>query len=594
MVTAAFHSIVPRIAPVPLPGMVRDLLTHALGIDELGRLYEALQAMGDGPIADRLLQHLSVQCTVSDADSRRIPRSGAAIVTCNHPFGILDGAVLVNLLSRMHPNVRILANDLLTVLPELRDLVIPVDPMAESGAAPGNRTGLRRALEHLESGGLLVIFPAGEVSSVQWRERAVADGEWHPAVARLTGIAARRGVEVSIVPAYIGGQNSVMFQAAGLAHPRLRTALLGRELLNKRGRCVEVRFGTPVTADKLKAIPTAREQVEYLRWRTYLLGRREPFKPRTSKPIGRPMQAPRELPQELIAEAIPAEVLAGEIGALPQNCLLTQSGDLEVILATADQIPQTLLELGRLREVTFRAAGEGTGKRLDLDRFDRHYLHLFVWNRQRREIVGAYRLAPSDAASAGGLYTETLFHYGSQFLERLGPALELGRSFVRAEYQRGFAPLLLLWKGIGVFLTRHPEYQVLFGPVSISNEYAAVSRELMVGFLEKYEMLRGWTELVRGRSPFRRRLSSIGLPSAGVDVDDLAAMVGDVEQRPAGVPVLLRQYLRLGGKLLGFNIDTEFSNALDGLILVDLRKTEPKLLDRYLGKEYRKGQYGTH
>jgi putative hemolysin len=590
MATAVFDSILPRIVSVPLPRTILDLLSRALGLNELERAYDALQSMGDQPIANRLLRYLSVRCAVSDSDFDRIPRTGAAIVTANHPFGILEGAALATLLGRVRPDVRVLANGILTAIPELRDVVIPVDPMAGRAAVAGNGQGLRRALEHLGGGGMLVIFPAGEVSHFRWRERDVSDPAWSPAVARLVSIAARRRVRVAVVPAYIDGANGALFQAAGVVHPRLRTALLGRELLNKRGRRVEVRIGTPVESDKLLAIPTAREQVDYLRWRTYLLARRERFKPQTSRPLGQ--VAPDR--REAVAAPIAPESLAREITALPADCLLNRSGDLEVYLAARDAIPQTLRELGRLREITFRAAGEGTGKGLDLDRFDDHYLHLFVWNARRQEIVGAYRLVGTDVARERGLYTETLFHYKPEFLDRLGPAVELGRSFVRAEYQKGFAPLLLLWKGIGAFLVRNPRYTILFGPVSISNQYAAVSREVMVGFLEKYAMLRGWAGLVRGRTPFRRRLSDDGLPSAGVDVEDLTTILGDVEQSPAGVPVLLRQYLRLGGKLLGFNVDAGFANALDGLILVDLTKTEPKLLERYLGKDYLKGQHGTH
>jgi len=251
-----------------------------------------------------------------------------------------------------------------------------------------------------------------------------------------------------------------------------------------------------------------------------------------------------------------------------------------------------LREVGRLREITFRAAGEGTGKPLDLDEFDNYYLHLFVWHTRKQELVGAYRLARTDAVrrqhGAGGLYTATLFRFGDPFLERLGPALELGRSFIRQEYQKGFAPLLLLWKGIGTFVARNPRYKILFGPVSISNQYQALSRELMISFLEKYTMLRDWSGLVRNRRGLRERWLKgplrPALPATGFDVEDLSALVGDIEQKPAGVPVLLRQYLRLGGKLLGFNVDPKFADALDGLILVDLTKTEPKLLERYLGK----------
>jgi putative hemolysin len=186
------------------------------------------------------------------------------------------------------------------------------------------------------------------------------------------------------------------------------------------------------------------------------------------------------------------------------------------------------------------------------------------------------------------LYTATLFRFGDPFLDRLGPAIELGRSFIREEYQRGFTPLLLLWKGIGAFVARNPRYKILFGPVSISNRYQAVSRELMLSFLEKYAFLRDWTGLVRNRRALGERLlkgaNRPALPSSGFDIDDLSEVVSDVEQKQTGVPILLRQYLKLGGKLLGFNVDPKFANTLDGLILVDLTKTDPKLLERYLGK----------
>jgi putative hemolysin len=264
--------------------------------------------------------------------------------------------------------------------------------------------------------------------------------------------------------------------------------------------------------------------------------------------------------------------------------LLNRSGDLHVYLAGASRIPGVLHELGRLREITFRAAREGTGRAVDIDGFDERYLHLFVWNARASELVGAYRLTATDVVrrqhGVRALYTAELFGYGDAFLDRLGPALELGRSFIRQEYQKGFTPLLLLWKGIGAFVARNPQYKTLFGPVSISNQYQAISRELIVSFLEKYALLEDWRGLISNRSAFRRR----PMPATGFDVEDLSAVVSDIEQRPVGVPVLLRQYLRLGGKLLGFRVDPDFAYALDGLILVDLTKTEPKLLERYLGK----------
>jgi putative hemolysin len=608
MASVVFQSIIPNIVPFRVPHSIQKLLGRVLGIDEIGRVYELLRSMGEGSsIADRLLDVLAVSYTASDVDLARIPRKGPTIVTVNHPFGILEGAVLSSLLEQIRPDVRFLANGILMAVPEVRAMVIPVDVMSGRGTVASNGTGLKRSLEHLEKDGMLVIFPAGEVSHFRWKDKAVTDAEWSPAVARMVRIAARKGCRVSVVPAYVEGANSRLFQIAGIAHPGFRTALLGRELLNKRGRRVEVRAGAPIASDKLLVISTEREQTDYLRWRTYLLASRERFKPRTGLPL--PRRTEMKSNSEPIAGPMPAGEVAAEIAALPSRCLLDRSGDLEVYLANAPEIPKSMRELGRLREITFRAAGEGTGKPLDVDEFDAHYFHLFVWNARKQELVGAYRLARTDVvrktAGVRGLYTATLFQYDDAFLDRLGPALELGRSFVRQEYQKGFAPLLLLWKGIGAYIARNPQYKILFGPVSISNQYEAVSRELMVSFLEKFALLRGWAGLVRNRCAFRGRLLTGAhrpvFPNSGFDIEDLSTVVGDIEQKQPGVPVLLRQYLRLGGKLVGFNVDPKFGNALDGLILVDLTKTDPKLLERYLGKseaatflDFQKGNYGTH
>ena len=580
MAAAAFQSILPSILPFPIPRPLERIFGRVFGIDEISRVYDEIRNTGQArSIADRLLDFLEISYTTSETDLAQIPASGSAIVTVNHPFGVLDGAILASLLTRIRPDVRFLANGILTVIPELRELIIPVDLSSRR-----NARAIRRSLEHLRNGGMLVIFPAGEVAHFRWLAGAVTDAEWNPIVGRLVNMA-----PAAVVPMYIVGANGAMFQIAGMAHPAFRTALLGRELLNKRGRRIEVHAGSPIPAEKLLAMPNAREQTEYLRWRTHLLAAREQFKPRTALPL-----TPRETraTSEPVADPLPGADVAAEIAGLPASCLLNRSGDLEVYLARAIHIPSVLHELGRLREITFRAAGEGTGKPLDIDEFDPHYLHLFVWNARRQELVGAYRLAPTDTVrkrhGIRGLYTATLFRYGDPFLDRLGPAVELGRSFVRQEYQKGFAPLLLLWKGIGAFIARNPQYKTLFGPVSISNQYQAVSRELMISFLEKYALLRDWAGLVQNRHKFRGRLldgaSRPALPGAGFDIEDLSKVVNDIEQKPTGVPVLLRQYLRLGGKLLGFNVDPKFANALDGLILVDLTKTEPKLLERYLGR----------
>ncbi len=278
--------------------------------------------------------------------------------------------------------------------------------------------------------------------------------------------------------------------------------------------------------------------------------------------------------------------------ALPSNACLAENGDFAAYVGKAAEIPLLLQEVGRLRELTFRRAGEGTGKSRDLDSFDDYYEHLLLWSKTKQELVGAYRVGNTAEILAErgvrGLYTSTLFRYDERIFNKLGPAFELGRSFVRPEYQRQYAPLLLLWKGIARLVAMHPETPVLFGAVSISNDYNRASREMICRFFEARMREDDLAALIEPRRPFRpsllRRWDCRSICRALRDLDDLAAPINDVETDGKGLPILLRQYAKLGGKFLGFNVDRKFSNALDGLVVVDLRKTEPTVLERYMGR----------
>jgi putative hemolysin len=297
--------------------------------------------------------------------------------------------------------------------------------------------------------------------------------------------------------------------------------------------------------------------------------------------------------QAPLAPEVPRTLLKAEIEALPAEQHLLEGGHFLVRYARAAQIPWCLQEIGRLREKTFRAAGEGTGRAADIDLFDAYYLHLILWDTQAEAIAGSYRMGLADEIVARygrrGLYTQSLFRYGNRLLECLNPAIELGRSFVRAEYQRSFSALMLLWRGIGRFVLRSPQYAVLFGPVSISNSYAPLSRQLMVDYLSANNVETGLARHVRPRHPFRGMKSSLWdevEPADLKDIEELSRAVAQIERDNKGVPILLKQYLRLGGRLLGFNTDEQFGDALDGLIMVDLRASEPRLLARYvMGEE---------
>ncbi len=566
-----------------------------MGIGKIHELHDAVQAglnsaCGGTCFFASILTALNVRWEISSADRGRIPASGPLLVVANHPFGIVEGLVLGAILRAIRPDVRILANSLLQDFAAAQDHLITVNPFGNKEACLANRQGLRQSLSWLRNGGVLVVFPAGEVSSFHPSRGTVADPPWSESVARLAVLS-----KASALPMFIGGSNGLGFQLAGLMHPRLRTALLCRELLNKTGKTIVVRSGTVVSPKRLGEFPNDRRTIDFLRRKTYMLAHhpKESSKCSSSNFHGmkKCVAAPKQNREEVVNPTDPQQ-MASEIARLDKSALLVSQGDCDVYIESANAIPDIVREIGRLREITFRSTGEGTGKSIDLDEFDSYYLHLFVWNRVEKEVVGAYRLGQSDLILRNlglrGLYTRKLFAYRRQFLERITPALEMGRSFVREEYQRTYSPLLLLWRGISAYVCRNPRYRFLFGPVSISNDYHPGSRQLIVKFLKEYCRAADLAKLVRARTPFRTHPASWwnagAEPDLSWNIEELSAIVADIEIDRKGVPVLLKQYLKLGAKLASFNVDAKFSNALDALVVLDLLQSDAKLLERYMGK----------
>jgi putative hemolysin len=380
--------------PAPVEGAIEKLLR----LDRLDRLWEDVPGADNRLIADHPLALLNVRPQVSERDLALIPRQGPVVVVANHPFGLIEGAILPSILLSVRPDVKVMANHLLASMPETNRLCIYVDPYGGGQAARSNRKGLKDAIAWLKQGGLLTVFPAGEVSQLNLKERSITDPEWNHHVAGLIRITG-----ATVLPTYLLGGNSAWFHLLGCLHPRVRTALLPHEFFNKHNRNIEVRIGSPITPAKIRAYQDDVALIRYLRRRTYLLENREAAK------------------QFSIAKAEPpaagvlGELLAGEVTKLAPHRTLVETDDFSVLLAKAREIPNVLHEIGRLREVTFRQVGEGTGKPIDLDRFDDHYWHMFVWNRHANEVVGAYRLGPSDEILARfgpkGFYTSQLFQW---------------------------------------------------------------------------------------------------------------------------------------------------------------------------------------
>jgi putative hemolysin len=532
---------------------------------------------------NNVLDRFQIRHSICPEDRRAIPRKGPTVVIANHPFGGIDGILLASILCSVRTDVKILANYFLGRIPEMRPLFFMVDPFGNKFSINKNRTALKKAVRWIRGGGLLMVFPAGEVSHFRWKTKKIEDPEWDKRVARLI-----RWTRARVVPAYFKGRNSLAFQAAGLIHPLLRTLMLPRELLQKQSTHIHLKIGSPIPYRRIAGITRDSDLTAYLRFRTYLLGNAFDRTPGfLNTPVIR--RVARKSRQTIVAPKSTAG-LTKEIDGLAQDQHLCVHGALHVYEAFAGQIPNALQEIGRLREETFRKVGEGTGKSIDLDRFDQHYRHLFVWNSETHEVVGAYRLAATDDVlkrfGKEGFYTYTLFKYQTRLLSQMGPALEMSRSFVRPEYQKSYTPLLLLWKGIGQFVVRHPRYKILFGAVSITDEYSSYSRRLMASFLKSNSFLQDLSQLVRPRKPYRQKaipeLETTKAASWPEDIDELSSWISDIETDGKGVPILLKQYLKLGGKLLSFNIDPAFGNVLDGLIMVDLTATDPNLLKRYM------------
>lgn len=563
----------------------RAVLRNALyrGVETASGLAEldAIYRNNDWPrqpraFCEQALRLLQIDYQVDPAELDHVPRTGPAIVVANHPFGGLDGIIAAHLLTGIRSDIRIMVNFYLCRIDELRDLFIPVDPYAGEQARRSNSRPLREALHWVREGGCLLVFPAGDVARYSVKRGGVREVAWNPMIGRLVRMTA-----APVVPLHIYGRNSWLFQALGLLHPRVRTFMLPRELLNKAGSQVDLRIGRPIKYSRLQRLGSDEKVTRYLKMHNGLLGRRS---------VGERRPAARNHGDgAAVIAATPVDLLQAEIAHLaPEQCLLTH-GDMQVFIARAAQMPWLLQEIGRLRELTFRTVGEGTGRAIDLDYYDTYYQHLFIWHRNKQEIVGAYRLARVDdivsRQGRQGLYTHSLFRYGNRLLDYMDPAIELGRSFIRPEYQRHHTSLLMLWRGICSYLVNNPRYRYLFGPVTISGDYDRHSLRLLVDSLRLNSGQPGLR--VKPRTPMsNQRLALLADEDLRCvsDIDLVSDLIAQIESDHKGVPVLIRQYLKMGGKFLEFNVDRDFNNAVDGLIVVDMKQTAPQLLQQYMGK----------
>lgn len=565
-------------------GFFGNLLAGAvmriLGLHKVNHIYGHIYKYMGIEFADKLLEHLNVSCDFIPDELEWLPKDQPFIVVSNHPFGAIDGVMMLSLIGRRRPDIKILTNFLLSYIPNLESHFFPVNPFTDRPGMKSSLKGLKMAKEHLAAGGVLGLFPSGEVSSNRNREKVVKDIEWQNSIIKLI-----KGAGVPVVPFYFDGGNSRLFHLLGIVNPYLRTARLPHELINKRDKTISIRIGKPIMPSEIEEFANIGDLGRYLWNRTYALEANVD----DGQQIGeKPVAAAEE-----IAPAVGKDLLAAEIAQL-EGGKLFEVGNYVCYIARAEEIPHLMVEIARCREVTFRAVGEGTGKSLDTDVYDTYYRHLVLWDREKRALVGAYRLGFGNEIvrkyGVEGFYSNTLFRYRREFRPYLRKTVELGRSFVVPDYQKDPLALMLLIKGLMYLVLRKPDMRYFIGPVSISAWYPLFYRSLMVHYINRKHSIPELAGFVSPKNPFEPEFFRVNPDHlAGNRMESLERFdrfMFRLSNSRFKMPTLLKKYIKLNARILAFNVDPDFNYCVDGLIMLDLMdvpKAEIDALSKEIG-----------
>ena len=544
---------------------VAALVIKVLEIDKVN-FSQAKFAHILGPdFAHAILEDQGVTYDIPEGQLDRIPAEGGFITVSNHHFGSIDGLILSDTVGRKRKDYKILTTFMLSLIPNLTEGFLPVNNLGGKNDARSINS-IRLALEHMQSGGGLGLFPAGEVGTWQKKGkktavakgRVVEDKPWAPNIIRLI-----KKSGLPVIPIYFDGGNSKSFHLLGRIHPRLRTARLIHELFNKRGTHVKVRIGQPITPQDIAKFEDTEAFGLFLRNVTYAL---------EASCIETPKRAD-VMHQEPVMDPVNPELVKNELAAIEKDKLF-EVGDYRCYLASPQEIPNTLLEIARLRELTFRTVGEGTGKEKDTDIYDTYYRHLILWNIPDGRIAGAYRIGvgPEVLArpeGAKGFYTASLLEFREGLNAYLPKTMELGRSFIVNDYRKEVLPLKLLLSGILTAGAHLPGMEYTMGPVSVSSDVPTFYKSLIYHYFLKNYSMENASDIVRPATPFTPdflRVNPDQLLSGCKNVDEFDRFLVNLSSGTVRLPVLFRKYASLGSKYLAFNIDTEF-NTLDAFII---------------------------
>ncbi|WP_299121802.1 lysophospholipid acyltransferase family protein [uncultured Winogradskyella sp.] len=547
------------------------LLMKVLKISTLNRIYNRNKHLSELEFLNGILDEFQIKFEIPEEDMKRLPKEGPYITISNHPLGGIDGILLLKLMIEQRSDFKIIANFLLHRIEPLKPYIMPVNPFEDRKDVKSSISGFKNAIMHLRDGHPLGVFPAGEVSTYK-DGKLVVDKQWEEAAMKLI-----QKANVPVVPIYFHAKNSRLFYRLSKISDTLRTAKLPSELLTQKRRTIKVRIGRPISVKDQNEHESLPDFSDFLRRKTYMLSKTFEDKPKILDNLQSQLKVPK--PPKRIVTPIDANVMMEEIETLKvKDCRLLTSKNYEVYLAEARDMPNILREIGRLREITFREVGEGTNEAIDLDTFDTYYHHMFLWDNEAKVIAGAYRMGLGsqifERHGIDGFYLQDLFRFEPELYKMMSQSIEMGRAFIIKEYQQKPMPLFLLWKGIVHTTLRHPEHKFLIGGVSISNQFSNFSKSLMIEFMKSHYYDPYVAQYVHPKKEFKVKLKDADkefvFDETEADLNKFDKIIDEVEPGALRLPVLLKKYIKQNAKLVAFNVDPLFNNAVDGLMYIKI------------------------
>ena len=543
------------------------VLMKLLRITAINRIYTKNKHLKELNFLNALLDDFQIKFEIPEKDLKRIPANGAFITVSNHPLGGIDGILLLKLLIEKRSDFKLIGNFLLHKIEPIKPYVMPVNPFENRKDIRSSVSGLKNSLRHLDEGKPLGIFPAGEVSTYK-DGKLIVDKPWEESAIKLI-----KKAEVPVIPIYFHAKNSRMFYLLSKIHDTFRTAKLPSELLSQKERVIKVRIGKPIKVKDQKNFEKLQDFCDFIRKKTYMLA--NPFEKRSITLTTPSLKIPKS-PKEIVNQCN-VDKMIQEVELLRDNDgRLLKSKNYEVFFAASKKIPNIMFEIGRLREITFREVGEGTNKSIDLDTFDGYYHHMFLWDKEQKKVVGAYRMGLGKSIfkkyGIKGFYIHTLFKFEPELYSMMENSIEMGRAFIVKEYQQKPMPLFLLWKGIVHVTLRYPKYKYLIGGVSISDQFSNFSKSLMIEFMKSHYYDPYIAQYIQPKKEYKVKLKDADkdfvFDATKADLNKFDKVIDEIEPGALRIPVLIKKYIKQNARVVAFNVDPKFNNSVDGLMYI--------------------------